>query len=103
MKIATRNVKIEQRPDKQPIKGLRKLSMPLILLILSVLLCVVILVAVSFGSTRIPMGTIAQILLNGTGIFHFARGWDPTAEIIICRVRLLYVLGKARLGPGWAG
>ena len=102
MKIATRNVKIEQRPDKQPIKGLRKLSMPLILLILSVLLCVVILVAVSFGSTPIPMGTIAQILLNGTGIFHFARGWDPTAEIIIWQVRLPVVIGTALVGAALA-
>src|SRR2546421_9168562 len=102
MKIATRNVKIEQRPDKQPIKGLRKLSMPLILLILSVLLCVVTLVAVSFGSTPIPMGTIAQILLNGTGIFHFTRQWDATAELIIWQVRLPVVIGTALVGAALA-
>lgn len=58
----------------------------------------VLLVAVSFGSTPIPMGTIIQILLNGTNLFHFARSWDPTAEVIVWQVRLPVVIGAALVG-----
>ncbi|MDQ6642848.1 MAG: iron ABC transporter permease, partial [Chloroflexota bacterium] len=61
-----------------------------------------VLVSVSFGSTPIPLGTIGQILLNGTGIFHFARRWDPTAELIIWQVRLPVVIGTALVGAALA-
>jgi len=75
---------------------------PLPLLVLGAVLLVVILIAVSFGSTPIPMGTIAQILLNGTGLFHFTRHWDPTAEVIVWQVRMPVVVGAAFVGAGLA-
>ncbi len=102
MKIAARNTTIEQPPVKPPLEGLRKVPFPFVLLILSGVVCVVVLVSVSFGSTPIPLGTIGQILLNGTGIFHFARRWDPTAELIIWQVRLPVVIGTALVGAALA-
>src|SRR5712691_2073857 len=98
MKIATRSSKIEQRPAR----GLQLLRAPLMLLALTGLLLVVILLSVSFGSTPIPVGAIAQILLNGTGIFHFARQWDPTAELIVWQVRMPIVVGAALVGAALA-
>lgn len=71
---------------------------PLLLFALSCMLCVVILLAVSFGSVPIPIGTIMQILLNGTGLFHFARQWDTTAEVIVLQVRMPVVIGAALVG-----
>ncbi|MGH2478878.1 MAG: FecCD family ABC transporter permease, partial [Ktedonobacteraceae bacterium] len=47
-------------------------------------------------------GTIARILLNGTGIFHFARQWQPTTEVIILQVRLPVVVGTALVGAALA-
>src|SRR5438128_6473609 len=98
MKIATQNVKTEQRAGKSR----QLLPAPLILLIMSGLLLAVILLAVSFGSTPIPIGTIVKILLNGTGIFHFARQWDPTDELIVWQVRMPGVVGAALVGSGLA-
>src|SRR5436189_5550812 len=43
-----------------------------------------------------------QILLNDAGLFHFARQWDPTAEIIIWQVRLPVVIGTALVGAALA-
>ena len=43
-----------------------------------------------------------QILLNGTGLFHFARQWDPTAEIIVWQVRMPVVIGAALVGAALA-
>ncbi len=43
-----------------------------------------------------------QILLNGTGLFHFARQWDPTAEIIVWQVRMPVVIGAAFVGSALA-
>ena len=80
----------------------RALPAPLILLLLSALLFAVLLLAVSFGATPIPVSTIVQILLNGTGIVHFARHWDPTAELIVWQVRMPVVLGAALVGAGLA-
>lgn len=76
----------------------RVLSIPLVLGVLVIALLVVLLVAVSFGSTPIPIGTITRILLNGTGLFHFARQWDPSAEVIVWQVRLPVVIGAALVG-----
>ena len=78
--------------------GVRALPAPLLLFALSCMLVVVILLAVSFGSVPIPVGTIMQILLNGTGLFHFARQWDPTAEVIVWQLRLPVVIGAALVG-----
>ncbi len=71
---------------------------PLILLIFSGLLLVVLVVAICFGSTSIPLSTTVQILLNGTGLFHFVRQWDPTTELIIWQLRMPDVLGAALVG-----
>lgn len=75
---------------------------PLLLLALGCVLLVVILIAVSFGSTSIPIGTIVQILLNGTGLFHFTRQWDPSAEVIVWQVRMPVVIGAALVGSALA-
>jgi len=60
------------------------------------------LIAVSFGSVPIPISTIAQILLNGTGLFHFARQWDPTTEVIVWQLRMPVVVGAALVGSALA-
>ncbi len=98
MKIATRNLRIEQQKEKSQ----RRLPAPLILLTLGLLLLAVIIMAVSFGSTPISIGTITQILLNGTGLLHFTRQWDPSAELIVWQVRMPVVLGAALVGSALA-
>src|SRR5207245_2576930 len=50
----------------------------------------------------IPLGTIMQILLNGTGLFHFTRQWDPSAEVIVWQVRMPVVIGAALVGSALA-
>ena len=82
--------------------GMRALPAPLLLLALGCVLLIVILIAVSFGSTSIPIGTIVQILLNGTGLFHFTRQWDPSAEVIVWQVRMPGVIGAALVGSALA-
>lgn len=67
---------------------------------LSLMLAAVILLAVSFGSTAIPIGTIAGVLLNATGLFHFVRRWDVSVEVIVLQVRLPAVIGAALVGAG---
>ena len=102
MKIASEKNTIERRSVKRPVEGLRTLPSALALFILSGVLFAVILISVSFGSIPIPIGAIAQILLNGTGIFHFTRQWDPTAELIIWQVRMPVVIGTALVGAALA-
>ncbi len=97
MKLAT------QKTQLKLLRGsVRALPAALILLILSAVLLIVILLAVSFGSTPIPLSTIAKILLNSTGLFHFARQWDPAAEIIVLQLRLPVVIGAALVGAALA-
>jgi iron complex transport system permease protein len=76
----------------------KRLLASFVLPVLGGLLVVVIGVAVSFGSTAIPLPTVAQVLLNGTGIFHFAHFWDDTTDIIIWQVRMPLVIGAALVG-----
>src|SRR6266496_3758827 len=102
MKIASEKNTIERRSVKRPVKGLRALPSALALFILSGVLFAVILISVSFGSTSISIGTITQILLNGTGLFHFTRQWDPSAELIVWQVRMPVVLGAALVGSALA-
>src|SRR5450759_4560154 len=92
MKLATRSARAEapQRKTRR-----YRLPPPLLYLLLCGLLLFVILLAVSFGSTAIPLATIAQILLNATGLFHLPRSWDPTFEVIILQVRMPVVIGAA--------
>src|SRR6266700_3351036 len=95
MKLATPSAQLKHQ-DK--IAGRRLLPTPLAVLILGALLLASIFLAVSFVTIAIPVGTIDQILLNGTGIFHFARHWDPTAEKIVWQVRMPIVIGAACVG-----
>lgn len=95
MKIATGSTQLKQR-HKQVAR--RILPISLTVTILGVLLLAAILLAVSFGSTPIPISTIAQILLNGTGLFHFTRHWDSAAEVIVWQVRMPVVIGAACVG-----
>ena len=97
MKLETSSTRLE-RQEKEVSR--RLLPTPLAVLILGALLLTSIFLAVSFGSIAIPVGTIAQILLNGTGVFHFARHWDRTAEEIVWQVRMPIVIGAACVGAG---
>ena len=97
MRLATQKNQLKQLRG-----GLRALPAPLLLLALCAVLLFVILIAVSFGSIPIPIGTIAQILLNGTGLFHFARRWDPTTEVIVWQLRMPGVIGAALVGSALA-
>lgn len=76
----------------------RALPVSLVLVLLCGLLLAAILLAVSFGATAIPALTIGKILLNGTGLFHFARQWDTSDELIVLQLRLPGVLGAALVG-----
>ncbi len=76
----------------------RFFSAQLMSLILAVTLLVVMLIAVSFGSTAIPLSVIVQVILNGTKLFHFTRSWDPSIEVIIWQLRLPIVVGAALVG-----
>jgi iron complex transport system permease protein len=84
------------------VKRLQALPAWLTLALLGLLLLLTLLLGVSFGSTPIPLGIILQILLNGTGVFHFARQWDPSLEIIIWQYRLPGVVGTALVGAALA-
>jgi len=77
---------------------IQALPAPSILTALAVLLIAAVFLGASFGSTAIPVGVIARILLNGTGLFHFARQWDPTDELIILQLRLPVVIGAGLVG-----
>ncbi len=96
------NLATQKTQRKQLQGGLRALPALILLPALSCMLLIVILLAVSFGSTPIPMSTITQILLNGTGLFHFARLWDPSVEVIVWQIRLPVVIGAALVGSALA-
>src|SRR5262249_18890279 len=98
MKVATR-ITQSQRPQVKRLKTWPKM---LIWGILCAGLLAAILLAVSFGSVVIPLSTIVQILLNGVGIGHFARQWDPSLEVIIWQVRMPGVIGAALVGAALA-
>src|SRR5260370_30411608 len=93
MKLATQKTQLKQLRG-----GVGVLPARLLLLALSCVLLIVILLAVSFGSTPIPISSITKILLNGTGLFHFARHWDSTAELIVWQVRMPVVISAALVG-----
>lgn len=88
-----------------PVFGMKRLQAfhaRVTLPLLALFLVGVLVLGVSFGSISIPLGTIVRILLNGTGIFHFARQWQPTTETIIWQVRLPVVVGTALVGAALA-
>src|SRR6266567_2590700 len=77
-------------------------SILLVLLLLAGALLAVLFLAVSFGSTSIPLSAVMQILLNATGIFHLPRTWDQTSEVIILDVRLPVVVAAGLVGAALA-
>ncbi len=84
------------------LKRVRALPAWATLCLLCLLLLAAIVLGVSFGSTPIPLGTILRILLNGTGLFHFARQWDPSTGLIIWQLRMPVVVGTALVGAALA-
>lgn len=84
------------------LRRIQALPAPFLFFLLSLFLLAALMSGISFGSIPIPFSTIAQLLLNSTGIFHFARVWDPTIEIIIWQIRLPTVLGTALVGAALA-
>jgi iron complex transport system permease protein len=80
----------------------RKLPAALLLPLLSGLLLITLLAAISFGSTAIPFGTVLQILLNGSHLAHFRASWDPALAVIIWQLRMPEAVGAAFVGAGLA-
>ncbi|HCI80072.1 MAG TPA: hypothetical protein DHW02_10325 [Ktedonobacter sp.] len=66
--------------------------------VLAALLFITIAIAVSIGPTSIPLSVVVRVLLNGTGLFHFARHWDSSTELIIWNYRMPSVIGAALVG-----
>lgn len=84
---------LTQRPVRR-----RRMATSFIVYVLVALLFVTIAIAVSIGTTSIPLSVVVRVLLNGTGLFHFARHWDSTIEVIIWGVRMPSVIGAALVG-----
>lgn len=93
MKLATRKSFIQSWHE-----NIRRLPASLVLSSLAVALVVAIFLAVNFGAISISTSVIARILLNSTGLFHFARQWDPSVEIIVLQARMPVVIGAGLVG-----
>ena len=93
MKLATRKTFMQSWHEH-----MRRLPASLVLSVLAMALVVVIFLAVNFGTIAIPTSVIARILLNSTGLFHFARQWDPTIEVIVLQTRMPVVIGAGLVG-----
>jgi iron complex transport system permease protein len=83
-------------------KYIRALPIWFSLLALVLLLLLVVLLSASSGATAISPGIVLRVLLNGTGLFHFARQWDSTTEIILWQLRMPLVIGAALVGAALA-
>lgn len=93
-----KNVIVEPEQTQSSVRLGRRRRSYLVLPLLGLLLIIVMLIAVSFGSTSISIGIIAQIILNGTGVFHFARHWDAATALIIWQIRMPVVVAAALVG-----
>ncbi len=82
--------------------NIQGLPAPSILAALGVALLAAIFLGVSFGTIAIPIPTVARIVLNATGLFHFARQWDVSDELIILQLRLPVVIGAGLVGMALA-
>ncbi len=78
--------------------NIQALPAPFMLAGLGIALLAAIFLGVSFGTISIPVSAIAQILLNATGLFHFARWWDPSTASIILQLRLPVVIAAGLVG-----
>ncbi|HEY4388718.1 MAG TPA: iron ABC transporter permease [Ktedonobacteraceae bacterium] len=101
MKLASRPTSLSVPPSR-PHRRAGVRSTALVLVVLGCGLLVALLLAVSFGSTAIPLSTVAQILLNATGIFHLPRTWDSASEVIVLDVRLPVVVAAGLVGAALA-
>ncbi|GLV56369.1 corrinoid ABC transporter permease [Dictyobacter sp. S3.2.2.5] len=99
MKTVTRPTRTAPDPERPQ---QHRIAPPFVLGGLGILLLIVMLVSISFGSISVPVPTIVQILLNSTGLFHFPVRWDPSLEIIIVQVRLPVVVGAVLVGAALA-
>ena len=77
---------------------MRRLPASLVLGVLAIALGIAIFLGISFGATSIPTSVIVRILLNSTRVFHFARQWDPTVEVIVLQARMPVVIGAGLVG-----
>src|ERR1700674_4367976 len=93
MKLATRKTFIQLWREYS-----RRLPASLVLGVLVIALVIAIFLGVNFGTIAIPTSVIARILLNSTRLFHFARQWDPTAEVIVLQSRMPVVIGAGLVG-----
>ncbi len=98
MKLADPPVTFVERAQRKR----RFLAASVVIPVLCGMLLAAIVAAVSFGSTTIPLADIVSILLNGTGLFHFVRHWEPADEVIIWQVRMPLVAGAALVGAALA-
>lgn len=53
---------------------------------------------VALGSVRLPIGTVAKVLLNGIGLGQFPREWPPQTEVILLTLRLPRAVAAALVG-----
>jgi iron complex transport system permease protein len=74
------------------------LPTPSVLAALGIALVAATFLGISFGTIAIPVSSIVQIVLNATGLFHFARHWDPSDEAIILQLRLPVVVAAGLVG-----
>ena len=94
---------VTHKTVKQPWhEAMRRLPAWLVLTALALALLLAIFLAVNFGAISIPTSVIARILLNSTGLFHFARQWDPTVEVIVLQSRMPGVIGAGLVGAALA-
>lgn len=77
---------------------------PLLLVpgLLVVALLVAVGVAASVGATTIPLETTVKLLLNRTGLAHFAITWSPQDEAILLTFRLPRVIAAGCVGAALA-
>ncbi|HEY6539940.1 MAG TPA: iron chelate uptake ABC transporter family permease subunit [Ktedonobacteraceae bacterium] len=97
MKLATRKTLVQSWHE-----SIRRLPAWLVLAALALTLLLAIFLAVNFGAISIPTSVIARILLNSTGLFHFARQWNPTTEAIVLQLRMPGVIGAGLVGAALA-
>lgn len=74
----------------------------IVFVFLALLLPGALFLSIISGSTVIPFAVVMQILLNGTGLFHFPAHWDVSVEVIVWQLRLPTAIAGAVVGAGLA-
>ena len=70
--------------------------------LLALALAVSCIVAAAVGTVPISLSTTAAVILNQTHLFHFARTWPETHEVILLQLRLPRVAGATLVGAALA-